>query len=96
MGLIRLCWKPTGDTALALRPVFHPPDWRGSNGVESSRTRTSGAAARRGGQKETKQHKIDDFVACARYMIARGYTSRAHVAVRGTSAGGIAVGGFVT
>jgi prolyl oligopeptidase len=29
-------------------------------------------------------------------MIARGYTSLAHLAVRGTSAGGIAVGGFIT
>lgn len=48
------------------------------------------------GQKQTKQHTIDDFVACARYMIERGYTSPAHLAVRGTSAGGIAVGGFIT
>ena len=55
-----------------------------------------GEAWHLGGQKQTKQHTIDDFVACARYMIARGYTSRAHLAVRGTSAGGIAVGGFVT
>jgi prolyl oligopeptidase len=48
------------------------------------------------GQKQNKQHTIDDFVACARYMIARGYTSPAHLAVRGTSAGGIAVGGIIT
>ena len=48
------------------------------------------------GQKQTKQHTIDDFVACARYLIGHGYTSPAHLAVRGTSAGGIAVGGFMT
>lgn len=48
-----------------------------------------GEAWHLGGQKQTKQHTIDDFVACACCMIARGYTSRAHLAVRGTSAGGM-------
>jgi prolyl oligopeptidase len=48
------------------------------------------------GMKQTKQHSIDDFVACARYLIAKNYTSPAHLAVEGTSAGGIAVGGFLT
>jgi prolyl oligopeptidase len=45
------------------------------------------------GQKTTKQHSIDDMVATARYLIAQQYTSPQHLAVRGTSAGGIAVGG---
>jgi prolyl oligopeptidase len=47
------------------------------------------------GRKETKQHTIDDMAAAARYLIANEYTSPAHLAVRGTSAGGIAVGGSV-
>lgn len=48
------------------------------------------------GMKTTKQHTIDDFVACARYLVAEKYTSPEHLAIEGTSAGGIAVGGFLT
>jgi prolyl oligopeptidase len=48
------------------------------------------------GMKTTKQQTIDDFVACARYLISGKYTSPAHLAIEGTSAGGIAVGGFLT
>jgi prolyl oligopeptidase len=48
------------------------------------------------GMKTTKQHTIDDFVACARYLIQQKYTSPAHLGIEGTSAGGIAVGGFLT
>ncbi len=47
------------------------------------------------GRKETKQHTIDDMVATAQYLIERHYTSPDHLAVRGTSAGGIAVGGAI-
>lgn len=49
-----------------------------------------------GGTKTTKQHTIDDFVAAAHYLIEQKYTSPAHLAIEGTSAGGIAVGGFLT
>jgi prolyl oligopeptidase len=48
------------------------------------------------GMKTTKQHTIDDFVACARYLIDQRYTAPAHLGIEGTSAGGIAVGGFLT
>ncbi len=48
------------------------------------------------GMKTTKQHTIDDFVACARYLITHKYTSPPHLGIEGTSAGGIAVGGFLT
>jgi prolyl oligopeptidase len=48
------------------------------------------------GMKTTKQHTIDDFVASARYLIDQKYTSPAHLGIEGTSAGGIAVGGFLT
>jgi prolyl oligopeptidase len=48
------------------------------------------------GMKTTKQHTIDDFVACAQFLIDGHYTSRAHLGIEGTSAGGIAVGGFLT
>ena len=47
------------------------------------------------GQKETKQHTIDDMVATAQYLIENRYTSPERLSVRGTSAGGIAVGGAI-
>jgi prolyl oligopeptidase len=48
------------------------------------------------GMKTTKQHTIDDFVAGARYLIEQKYTAPEHLGITGTSAGGIAVGGFLT
>lgn len=47
------------------------------------------------GLKKNKQHTIDDMIAAARYLIDQGYSSPAHLCVRGTSAGGIAVGGAI-
>jgi len=54
-----------------------------------------GEAWHNAGRKETKQHTIDDMIAAAQYLIQEHYTSPAHLAVRGTSAGGIAVGGAI-
>jgi prolyl oligopeptidase len=48
------------------------------------------------GQKLTKQNTISDFIACAEYLIKQGYTSPAKLAGRGTSAGGITIGGALT
>jgi prolyl oligopeptidase len=48
------------------------------------------------GRKATKQHTVDDFVACARLAIEEKLTSPAHLAGSGTSAGGITVGGAIT
>jgi prolyl oligopeptidase len=48
------------------------------------------------GQKLTKQHTISDFISCAEYLIKNGYTSPAKLAGRGTSAGGITIGGALT
>ena len=49
-----------------------------------------------GGQKLTKQHTIDDMVAAAEYLIEHKYSSPAHLAGEGTSAGGITIGGAIT
>ena len=49
-----------------------------------------------GGQKLTKQHTIDDFIAGAQYLIEHKYTSPAHLSGEGTSAGGITIGGAIT
>jgi prolyl oligopeptidase len=48
------------------------------------------------GRLLTKQHTIDDFIACAQYMIDKKYTSTPRLAGEGTSAGGITIGGAVT
>ena len=48
------------------------------------------------GKMQTKQHTIDDFIACARYLTDHKYTSAAKLAGEGGSAGGITIGGAIT
>lgn len=48
------------------------------------------------GQKLTKQHTIDDFIASGEYLIEHKYTTAAHLAGEGTSAGGITIGRAIT
>ena len=47
------------------------------------------------GKGPTKNHTIEDAVGAARYLIAHRYSSAQHMAIEGTSAGGIMVGGAV-
>jgi prolyl oligopeptidase len=47
------------------------------------------------GQKGLKQHTVDDVIATARWLISKKYTSPAHLAIRGTSGGGIALGNAI-
>ena len=49
----------------------------------------------RAGMLTTKQHTIDDFIACGRWLVAHHYTSPQHLAGEGTSAGGITIGGAI-
>src|SRR5260370_4821778 len=48
------------------------------------------------GQKLTKQHTIDDFIAGAHYLIENKYTSPAKLAGERTRAGGVTIGGAET
>jgi len=48
------------------------------------------------GQKLTKPNTWRDFIACAEYLIEKKYTSPAHLAGEGTSAGGITIGRAIT
>ena len=50
----------------------------------------------RGGFKQTKPNTWKDFIACAEYLVAKGYTSPAKLAGTGTSAGGILISRAVT
>ena len=55
-----------------------------------------GEAWHRAGMIATKPHTWQDFVACGQYLIAHKYTSSAHLAGEGTSAGGITIGRAIT
>ena len=49
-----------------------------------------------GGQKLTKKNTWKDFIACAEFLIDKGYTSPAKLAGQGGSAGGILIGRAIT
>jgi len=51
-----------------------------------------GEAWHRAGMLENKQNVFDDFIACARYLVRNGYTSRAKLAIGGRSNGGLLAG----
>lgn len=55
-----------------------------------------GEAWHRAGMIATKPHTWQDFIACGRWLIDHKYTSSAHLAGEGTSAGGITIGRAIT
>jgi prolyl oligopeptidase len=48
------------------------------------------------GIKQNKENGINDFIACAEYLIRERYTSPARLIGTGVSAGGVVVGGAIT
>lgn len=77
----RVAWLERG----AVFAVCHP---RGSGWY--------GEAWHRAGMITTKPHTWEDFIACGEYLVQHGYTSKAHLAGEGTSAGGITIGRAIT
>ncbi len=55
-----------------------------------------GEAWHRAGMIATKPHTWQDFIACGEWLVAHKYTSPAHLAGEGTSAGGITIGRATT
>jgi len=55
-----------------------------------------GEAWHEAGRMLKKQNVFDDFAACARHLITRGYTSSAKLAIEGGSNGGLLMGAEVT
>ncbi len=55
-----------------------------------------GEAWYKGGYKTTKPNTWKDFISCAEYLVKKGYTSPAHLAGVGTSAGGILISRAIT
>lgn len=47
------------------------------------------------GMKQNKQRSVEDFIACARFLIERGYASTRLLAAGGVSAGGLIVGSAI-
>lgn len=88
-----------GSYGLTLDSVFSPTllAWYERGGVYAvAHIRGGGEYGEewhKAGQKLNKQNTIDDFIACAEYLIAQKYTRPEKLAGEGTSAGGIPSGG---
>jgi prolyl oligopeptidase len=55
-----------------------------------------GEAWHRAGMRDKKQQSFDDFAAAADWLVANGYTTREHLAIRGGSNGGLLMGATIT
>jgi prolyl oligopeptidase len=80
-GPTRLAWLERGG-------VFAVANIRGSG--------VYGQDWYKAGYKTTKPNTWKDFIACAEYLIAQRYTSKAKIGIQGGSAGGILVGRAIT
>lgn len=88
-----------GSYGLSEHPYFQPDlkAWLEQGGIYVDASIRGGGefgdawhqAARLG----TKKVSMDDFAACARYLVERGYTSKERLAIEGGSAGGLLVYG---
>jgi prolyl oligopeptidase len=101
-GQAPLYLQAYGAYELDIDPAFNPRvlPWLDLGGVFAvAHVRGGGElgdAWHLGGQKLTKPNTWRDCIDCAEWLIAKGWTSKARLAVEGTSAGGIMVGRFLT
>jgi prolyl oligopeptidase len=103
-GLVRDGNNPTilrgyGSHGISMRALFMPTllAWYERGGVFAVAHMRGGGEYGDGwhkaGQKINKGNTIDDFIACAEYLIEQGYTRPERLAGQGGSAGGIPTGG---
>src|SRR6185312_4938284 len=85
----------------SIRPSFSPSRlaWLERGGILAyAHTRGGGErgeAWHEAGRGANKANAVGDFIACAEYLVAKGYTSASRLAASGSSGGGVLVGGAV-
>jgi prolyl oligopeptidase len=91
-----------GGFGISLTPMFHVRRllWLEYGGVYVIANLRGGGeygeAWHRAGQLTNKQNVFDDFIASAEYLISRGYTQPAKLAIEGGSNGGLLMGAALT
>ncbi len=106
-GLARDGSHPTlldgyGSYGITLDPFFSPLllAWLEKGGVYAvAHVRGGGEYGEdwhQAGKETTKPNTWKDFIACAEYLVHQGFTSPAHLAGSGASAGGITIGRAIT
>jgi prolyl oligopeptidase len=98
----RTLLKAYGSYGFPLAPRFDPRDrvWFERDGIfATAHVRGGGEYGEEwhvAGMKQRKQRSIDDYLACARYLIAEKMTSPSLLAAEGGSAGAIVIGSAIT
>jgi prolyl oligopeptidase len=91
-----------GSYGTTLTPGFDPSSipWLNRGGIVAvAHVRGGGwygEAWHKAGMKLTKLDTVFDYIACGQYLVDQGYTSPRFLAGKGTSAGGITIGGAFT
>jgi prolyl oligopeptidase len=85
----------------SIRPSFSPSRlaWLERGGILAyAHTRGGGERGEgwhEAGRGANKANAVGDFIACAEYLVAKGYASASRLAASGSSGGGVLVGGAV-
>ncbi len=88
-----------GSYGISQRPWFSPNKrlWLEQGGIHAIASIRGGGeygdAWHRAANLERKKRSMDDFAACASYLVEAGYTTPEHLAIEGGSAGGLLVYG---
>ena len=91
-----------GGYGVSMTPSYSPTNrlWLDRGGVVAVAILRGGGEFgedwHRGGNLTRKQNVFDDFIAAAERLIALGYTTPAHLAIRGRSNGGLLMGAALT